>query len=397
MNPLNRVFQINTPGKPSLRFTLKPDQSRWVPVRQFSDILGLSLAQDIMPKLEEHHFWGFEFINSVGHLPSSHITELLNRIKDNQVVSSSVPTLHWLRASAQRLVQGFPVQPAPVPFLVEEEEADPILLRGSEAVDRLPALPHPVPSGLQTFNFRQTPIRVVMKDGEPWWMAGDVCSVLDLGNVGQSLTRLDPDEKDDIISNDVAGRPNHALVINESGLYSLVLGSRKPEAKAFKKWITSEVIPSIRKTGSYSVQQFELPGTYREALADLLLEVEKTEALTLENKEQKATIAVLEPKADFHDRVSRSKDQVSVREFAQILGTGQNRLYDWFRKKQYMSLKGTLPIQHWVDIGLFALTEVAYEDKNGHDRTFTKTMITGKGQVRLQQEWNCRVVGKGME
>ena len=111
----------------------------------------------------------------------------------------------------------------------------------------------------------------------------------------------------------------------------------------------------------------------------------------------KIIIAVLEPKADFHDRVSRSKDQVSVREFAQILGTGQNRLYDWFRKKQYMSLKGTLPIQHWVDIGLFALTEVAYEDKNGQDRTFTKTMITGKGQVRLQQEWNCRVVGKGME
>ena len=96
------------------------------------------------------------------------------------------------------------------------------------------------------------------KDGEPWWLAADVCSVLDLGNVGQAINRLDADEKSDIISNDgTPGNPTKAI-INESGLYSLILGSRKPEAKAFKKWVTSEVLPQIRKTGSYGVASIQL-------------------------------------------------------------------------------------------------------------------------------------------
>jgi prophage antirepressor-like protein len=96
-------------------------------------------------------------------------------------------------------------------------------------------------------------VRVAMLSGDPWFVAADVCSVLEIENQSQAVSRLDVDEIDNIITNDAIGRQRSTTVISESGLYSLVLTSRKPEAKAFKKWITSEVLPAIRKTGSYSI------------------------------------------------------------------------------------------------------------------------------------------------
>lgn len=95
-------------------------------------------------------------------------------------------------------------------------------------------------------------VRTIMIDNEPWFVASDVCRALDVGNTSQALTRIDADEKD-IILNDTLGGKQETLVINEYGLYSLILSSRKPEAKKFKRWITHEVIPAIRKTGSYSI------------------------------------------------------------------------------------------------------------------------------------------------
>ncbi len=102
------------------------------------------------------------------------------------------------------------------------------------------------------FNFTSQALRVVMREGEPWFVAADVCAALTVGNPSQALTRLDDDEKT-LISNEgqeFQGAPT-MTVINESGLYSLILSSRKPEAKKFKKWVTSEVLPAIRKTGGY--------------------------------------------------------------------------------------------------------------------------------------------------
>lgn len=110
---------------------------------------------------------------------------------------------------------------------------------------------------IQVFNNNQFgEIRTMTKDGEPWFVAADVCRALEITNVGNALARLDDDEKSSIRSTDVTsngGNPNVSIV-NEPGLYTLVLGSRKPEAKTFKRWITHEVIPSIRKTGSYTMK-----------------------------------------------------------------------------------------------------------------------------------------------
>lgn len=104
------------------------------------------------------------------------------------------------------------------------------------------------------FLFENHPIRIAFaSDNEPVFIASDVCRALDIANVSQALSRLDDDEKTDIILNDVAGRPQKQWCVTESGLYTLILSSRKPEVKAFKRWVTHEVLPSIRKTSGYEV------------------------------------------------------------------------------------------------------------------------------------------------
>lgn len=129
-------------------------------------------------------------------------------------------------------------------------------------------------------------VRVIERGGEPWFVAKDVCECLDLDNPSQAVTRLDGDERC-LISNEALRANGGATVMSEPGLYSLILGSRKPEAKAFKRWITHEVIPSIRKTGCYSLA----PKTYAEALRALADQVEKTELAIRQRDEARRTKA----------------------------------------------------------------------------------------------------------
>lgn len=110
---------------------------------------------------------------------------------------------------------------------------------------------------LKVFSYESNEVRTVIIDGQPWWIAKDVCDVLGVDNVSQALDRIDNDERNTIILNEGIGNPEKAI-INESGLYSLVLSSRKPEAKAFKKWITSKVLPSIRKTGEFKTRHKQI-------------------------------------------------------------------------------------------------------------------------------------------
>lgn len=105
------------------------------------------------------------------------------------------------------------------------------------------------------FKFENQEVRFVGTAENPWWVAADICTILELDNVSQALTRLDEDEKGYIILNDPLGNEKNYRTVNESGLYSLILSSRKTQAKKFKKWITSEVLPAIRKTGSYSISK----------------------------------------------------------------------------------------------------------------------------------------------
>lgn len=170
---------------------------------------------------------------------------------------------------------------------------------------------------IQPFVFPETgqQVRMITRNDEPWFVATDVCAVLEINNARQAVSYLDADEKD-VTTNDTLGGRQKLNVINEAGLYSIVLRSRKPEAKAFKRWITHDVLPSIRKKGSYSVgavQTFNIPQTYPEALREIANKVEALEASEKYAKE-------LEPKAEAHDELMTAPGALLVREAAKALG-----------------------------------------------------------------------------
>lgn len=232
-------------------------------------------------------------------------------------------------------------------------------------------------NNINSFTFGVNRIRVAIVDGEPWFGAADVCSALDIGNVSQALMRLDDEEKG-IIPNDTPGGIQGLLHVSESGLYALVLGSRKPEAKSFKKWITSEVLPSIRKTGAYGIQTL-IPKTLPEALRAYAVALEEREALELKVREDA-------PKVEFHERVSEAKDGQSIGDVAKILGTGQNRLFAWLRGQNIL-MASNLPYQEHLDAGRFRVIEQTWEGRSGQ-HVSTKTLVTGKGLIWIQKLWD---------
>ena len=122
---------------------------------------------------------------------------------------------------------------------------------------------------LVKFEFKSHEVRTVIIDGEPWFVAKDVCEILEIANARDAVAALDSDEKDGVGITDAIGREQKTTVVSESGLYALIFKSRKPQAKAFRKWVTSEVLPQIRKTGKYEVQK--TPQTYIEALEALVI------------------------------------------------------------------------------------------------------------------------------
>jgi anti-repressor protein len=230
----------------------------------------------------------------------------------------------------------------------------------------------------QSDNFR---VRIIEKNGGLWFHAGDSCKNLDLENVGQTLTRLDEDEKDEIISNDVTGRKQSMWFVTESGLYSLVLSSRKPEAKEFKRWITHEVIPSIRQNGTYSVT---IKDSY--TIED---PVQRAERWIEEQKEKQKLIALREqdkPKVIFADAVSVSDKDILVRQMAKILHQngieiGERRLFQWLRDKSYLEKYRNFPTQKAMELGLFKVQETAVTHSSGSVTTSFTPKVTPKGQL----------------
>nr|BEK68792.1 hypothetical protein KPHV_60190 [Kitasatospora purpeofusca] len=172
-----------------------------------------------------------------------------------------------------------------------------------------------------TFPETGTPVRVLTIESEPWWIAGDVCAALDITNVGNALSRLDDDEKGSIrLADGTSGNPNRAI-INEPGLYSLILRSDRPDARAFKRWVTHEVLPSVRRTGSYSVAPAApaLPSP-RELAALVIAEADRADAA-------EARVAELAPKAEAHDLyLSVGSADRLVRQVAKLLGWRQQDL-----------------------------------------------------------------------
>ena len=221
-------------------------------------------------------------------------------------------------------------------------------------------------------------VRTTVIDGEPWFVAADVCRALDLGNPTRALDRLDNDERT-LIS--IRGASNGKPVngVNEPGLYSLVLGSRKPEAKAFKRWITHEVIPAIRKTGGYHV-----PQSPEEQMAQGLLAAQKLLA------EKDKRIEEMRPKEIFADAVSVSKTDILIGDLAKLIkqnghDIGQKRLFAWLREKGYLikrkGLDWNMPTQKAMEMKLFRVKETVVTHADGHTTVSKTPKVTGKGQI----------------
>lgn len=215
-------------------------------------------------------------------------------------------------------------------------------------------------------------------------MAADVCRALEIDRT--QTRRLDDDEKGVCLIHTPGGEQNVACV-SESGLYSLVLGSRKPEARDFKRWITHEVIPAIRKTGGYVNNDTLFIDTYL-PFAD-----EATKAMfgqTLNALRQaNAKITADAPKVLFSDAVAASKTSILVGELAKLLkqngvDIGQNRLFDWLRSNGYLIRRqGTdynMPTQKAMEMGLFEIKETSIAHADGHTTVSKTPKITGRGQ-----------------
>ena len=241
---------------------------------------------------------------------------------------------------------------------------------------------------LQIFNYNGNEVRTIQKDGEPWWVLKDVCTVVGIVDHKVAARRLEEDEVCQTPLTDSLGRMQEMTVINESGLYNVVLRSDKPEAKPFRKWVTSEVLPSIRKHGAYMTPQkieevLLNPDTVIQLATNLKTEREKRMELERQAEKDK-------PLVTFANSVSVAKTSILIGELAKLLKQngiemGQNRLFTWMRKNGYLiSRKGTdynMPTQRSMEMKLFEIKETTISHGDGHTSLNKTPKVTGKGQI----------------
>ena len=219
-------------------------------------------------------------------------------------------------------------------------------------------------------------IRTVSDEkGEPWFCLTDVCNVLGLKQ-RHVRERLD----DGVVSTDTIsdslGRTQMANFVNEDGLYDVILDSRKPSARAFRKWVTSEVLPQIRRTGGY------IPLAAEDDEKTILAKAVRILNRTLEQKDE--LLEAQRPKVDFANAVTTGDGCILMSELAKLLTrngypTGRTRLFRWMRENGYIFKRSTEPIQKWVEQGLFATSVTVIKTHHGTEERVT-TKVTGKGQ-----------------
>lgn len=240
---------------------------------------------------------------------------------------------------------------------------------------------------LQIFNSEEFgDIRTVTIDNEPWFVGKDVAKALGYGD-GKSLNNAVSnhvsEEDKGVTELMTPGGKQNMTIINESGLYALIFGSKLESAKRFKHWVTSEVLPSIRKHGVYAVDELlSNPEMAIKAFTALKEEREKNKALEADNQRMK-------PKEIFADAVATSHTSILIGDLAKLLKqngveTGQKRLFEWLRENGYLiKRKGAdwnMPTQKAMELGLFEVKESTVNNPDGSVRINRTTKVTGKGQ-----------------
>lgn len=232
---------------------------------------------------------------------------------------------------------------------------------------------------IQKFDFKGAPLRTLTDEaGESWFVAKDVCDILEISNPSDALKRLDDDERSRVN----LGRQGETNIVNEAGLYVLVLGSRKPEAHEFQRWVTHEVLPSIRKHGGYMAGQ-ERMTPEQMALASMRWLQSKVD-------EQAKQLKAQEGKVLFANAVETARTSILVGDFAKILKSngidiGSRRLFAWLREHGWLiKAKGSswnMPTQKAMDLHLFEVKETTISHSDGHTTINKTPKMTGKGQT----------------
>ncbi|MCH8613455.1 phage antirepressor [Arsenicicoccus dermatophilus] len=251
---------------------------------------------------------------------------------------------------------------------------------------------------LELFTYGDQQVRTVVIDDEPWFALVDLCKVLNI-NRRDVKDRLD----DGVVAThpipDRMGRIQNALIVNEDGLYDVILESRKPEAKRFRKWITSEVIPTIRKTGHYgtpSAPAFTLPQTYADALKELAATVEAKEAAEAQAIASAAYAEQLEPAASAWAEVMDADGTYDMNATAKILGTGRVRLMAQLRADGVLNLDN-LPRQQHVNAGRFRVkVGRPWQKPDGTMHVSRSTRVTPKGLMWVADRYGYRPGSGGM-
>jgi phage antirepressor protein len=233
---------------------------------------------------------------------------------------------------------------------------------------------------LQTFSFNNQPVRIVQLNNQPYFNLKDVCEVLDIKNHKDVVSRLNPKGVDttDTLTN---GGVQKMTYINESNLYKTIFQSRKEEAEQFTEWVTSEVLPAIRKNGVYLTDEKAYDITHNpQSLADLLLQAGE------QLKQKEIIIQEMKPKALFADAVAQSDTSILVYDLAKLIcqngiKIGGNRLWTWLRENGFIFKHSCEPTQKSMEMKLFEVIERTVQ-RSGHDPKVTRTTrVTGKGQV----------------
>ena len=239
---------------------------------------------------------------------------------------------------------------------------------------------------LQLFNFEGNQVRTLKIDDEPYFVGKDVAKILGYKNTKDALAKHV--EVEDKLGSQIAtsGQRREMTIINESGLYSLILSSKLPNAKRFKHWVTSEVLPVIRKHGAYMTP---------EKIEEVLLNPDTIIKLAKELKSERENRLIVEkkvieyePKALFADAVAASEDNIPIGQLAGFLkqngcDIGRNRLFKWLREHHYLCTKGdrhNLPTQRAMDLDLFKVKERVLNNPDGSSQITVTTKVTGKGQ-----------------
>lgn len=226
-------------------------------------------------------------------------------------------------------------------------------------------------------------VRTVIKEGEPWLVGKDVAEILEYSNTRDAILRhVDSEDKTTVVISD--GGSNYkskTTIINESGFYSLVLSSKMPKAKEFRRWVTTQILPTIRKTGGYVANEDTFIENYLPFLDEPYQNLFRLQMMAINQLNER--IRHDQPLVEFANQVSDTTNLIDMNAMAKLaveenIPIGRNRLFKWLRKNGIL-MSDNLPYQRFIDRGYFEVKETVFE-VDSMTRTYQQTLVTGKGQ-----------------